>query len=173
MRNIKLILVALSMLPASALALEAPFFPRLVAHNLEKQRVVLPRDFAGDVNVIVVSFKRRQAGDVETWTPWLHRIEAQKRNVRWYSLPTTSRTAGRIADWIVGRGSTEPDRRRRTIPLHVDKERFGYFLGLPDDAEEDIHILVVTRRAAILARVSGRFTPEKAAVIEQALIPRK
>lgn len=172
MRKIKLILLALCILPWSAQALEAPFFPKLTASNLEKQRFVLPRDFAGDRNIVVIAYKRRQQADVDTWAPWLNRTEANRPTVRWYELPTISKTTGMVMGWFIDRGMRrgikDIEQRKRTITLYLDKERFRHVLGLPD-SEDEIQILVVTRRGGVLGRVSGRFTPEKAARIAAAL----
>lgn len=176
MRNFKLILVVLSMLPVQANALEVPFFPRLTASNLEKQRFVLPRDFAGDRNIVVIAYKRGQQADVDTWMPWLNRIVAARRDVRWYELPTISKTTGTLLGWFIDRGMrrgiADIRQRQRTITLYLDKDRFRETLGLPD-SEDMIQILVVTRRGDILGRSSGRFSEAKAAAIETALAPGK
>lgn len=176
MRNFKLILVVMSMLPVQAHALEVPFFPRVTASNLEKQRFVLPRDFAGDRNIVVIAYKRRQQADVDTWIPWLNRIVAARRDVRWYELPTISKTTGTLLGWFIDRGMrrgiADIRQRRRTITLYLDKDRFRKTLGLPD-GEDMIHILVVTRRGDILGRASGRFSDAGAAAIKAALAPGK
>lgn len=172
MRNFKLILVALSMLPAPAHALEVPFFPRLTATNLAHERLVLPRAFAGDRNVLAIAFNRRQRADVDGWTLWLNDLEATRAGVRWYELPMMSRTTGgavgRLVDRRWRRNIRDVAQRRRTIPLHVDKARFRYLLGLPE-GEDAIQLLVVNRRGDILGRASGRFSAANAAAIEAAL----
>ena len=79
---------------------------------------------------------------------------------------------GWLVDRSMRRGIADQKRRQRTIPLHVDKGRFRDRTGLPD-GEDEIQVLVVTRRGTILGRASGRYSEAKAARIQAALAPRE
>lgn len=99
-------------------------FPAVEGRNLEGRAFHLPADFEGDVNVVLVAFKREQQADVDTWTPVLQKLASRHRTMRVYELPTLGRRYRLIRSVIDGgmRGGI-PDAavRAATITLYIDK----------------------------------------------------
>ena len=56
-------------------------FPNVSGSNLERKRLELPDDFAGQINIVLVAFQRWQQAEVDTWIP----------AARQYALAATSR----------------------------------------------------------------------------------
>ena len=142
-------------------------FPRVEGSNLEGDRFVLPADFGGDMNVVLVAFKREQQHDVDTWMPWLERIAEANPGLRVYELPTLGRRYRLMRSFIDGgMRSGIPDRavRAATITLYIDKSPFRRALALPD--EDRIYVLLVDREGRVHWRTDGDFDAKAGAELE-------
>ena len=66
-------------------------FPKLHARNLEGAALELPEAFTGDPSVVIVAFERVQQEQVDTWIPWLRRLQARMPGVGVYEIPAIKR----------------------------------------------------------------------------------
>lgn len=149
-------------------------FPRVEGSNLEGDRFVLPADFGGDINVVLIAFKREQQRDVDSWTPLLKRIAEANPGVRVYELPTLARRYRLMRSFIDGgMRSGIPDRavRAATVTLYIDKSPFRRALGLQD--EDRIYVLLVDRQGQVHWRTDGAFDPSAAVELESAVLRRR
>jgi hypothetical protein len=148
-------------------------FPKLEASNLEKQNFLLPDDFAGERNLLLIAFQRRQQENVDTWLRGLKQFESNP-DFHYYELPTISKL-NPITRWFINRGmrSGIPDReaRARTITLYLDKSEFRKALNLPDESQ--IYAVLVDREGRVYWRTEGDFDETKAAGLRQALSQRE
>jgi len=149
-----------------------PRFPEVTGRNLMGRALDLPIGLDGDVNVVLVAFKRHQQEDVDTWTPALRALAARRPGLRVYELPTLASGYRIMRGFIDGgmRGGI-PDTavRAATITLYIDKKPFKAALRI--EGEGDIHVFVVERGGRILWRAAGRYTPEALAQLEASLGP--
>ena len=146
-------------------------FPRVEGSNLEGDRFVLPADFGGEFNVVLVAFKREQQHDVDTWMPLLKRIAAANPRLRVYEIPTLGRRYRLMRSFIDGgMRSGIPDRavRAATITLYIDKSPFRRALALPD--EDRIYVLLVDREGRVHWRTEGAFDPSGAVELESTVL---
>ncbi|HEX4684875.1 MAG TPA: hypothetical protein VH277_19305 [Gemmatimonadaceae bacterium] len=146
------------------------FFPRVAGSSLDGVRFELPRDFAGAVNIVVVTFNQDRRADIESWMPWLKALVRAHEDVRIYELPTISRGYAMMRAFINGgmrRGVVDPAVRASTITLYLDKAAFRRALNLP--AEDSIYVLVVDRRGRVYACEQGPFTAQAAEALERRL----
>lgn len=147
-------------------------FPAVSGDNLNGKRFDLPRDFEGDVNLVVVAFQRDQQRDVDGWMPFLKTLAKDRNDVRIYEVPTLGR-GYRIMRPIIDGGMRGgiPDLKVRatTITLYIDKTSFRRALRLPD--ENRIYVLAVDREGHVQARASGLFTPESGDAFGLAAFP--
>lgn len=44
-------------------------FPPMQGQNLDGRTLEMPQDFAGELNVVFIAFKREQQADVDSWGP--------------------------------------------------------------------------------------------------------
>jgi hypothetical protein len=150
----------------------APRFPVVEGRSLTGRRMTLPEDFAGDLNVVLVAFKRHQQDDVDTWTPRLQEMAAGRPGLRVYELPTLAGSYRIMRSFIDGgmRGGI-PDTavRAATITLYIDKRPYKAALRIPN--EDEIHVFLVERGGRIRWRAVGPFTDDAAAQLEAALLP--
>jgi hypothetical protein len=144
-------------------------FPELTAKNLQEKTLSLPGDFAGERNLLLIAFKRKQQQNVDTWLREMKRFESFP-DFHYYELPTISKL-NPIARWFINRGmrSGIPDSeaRARTITLYLDKEKFKNALNLPD--ENRIYAILVDRKGQVHWRTDGDFDEAKAASLQRAL----
>ena len=62
-------------------------FPRLTARDLNGNDVSLPVGLPGELNVVVVAFRRGQQKLVDSWLPWLEQQAAADARLRYVELP--------------------------------------------------------------------------------------
>ena len=145
-------------------------FPRVEGRNLEGDRFLLPNDFGGEINVVLVAFKREQQHDVDTWMPLLKRIAEANTGLRVYELPTLGRRYRLMRSFIDGgMRAGIPDRsvRAATVTLYIDKSPFRRALGLQD--EDRIYVLLVDREGQVHWRTDGAFDANAGAELESAV----
>jgi hypothetical protein len=147
-------------------------FPVAQGRSLTGRHVTLPADFEGDLNVVLVAFKRHQQDDVDTWTPRLRELAAGHPGLRVYELPTLASSYRIMRPFIDGgmRGGI-PDSavRAATITLYINKGPYKAALQIAN--EDDIHVFLVERGGRIRWRATGPLTDEAAAQLAAALRP--
>jgi hypothetical protein len=138
-------------------------FPIVSGYNLERQAFEFPRDFSGELNLVIIPFQQYQQRTVNTWIPTLQEIEASFPGFIYYELPTITGMPAVSRTFInEGMRAGIPDKtaRERTITLYLNKEAFKTALDIP--SEEEIYLFLVDRDGNILWRVTGAYSPEKA-----------
>ncbi len=147
-----------------------PYFPATNGSSLMRRKFTLPHDFEGELNVVLIAFKRGQQADVDTWTPHLRPLTAQDTTLRVYELPVLSRTLTLMRSFIDGgmRGGI-PDTavRAATITMYINKTPFKRALGIT--SEDSIEVLLVDRAGTIHWRTTGSFREGALTELEAAL----
>ena len=137
-------------------------FPTATGSNLQRNKLTLPADFGGELNIILVAFEQWQQDTINTWLPFVEQLEQRYDGVYYYELPVIRRM-NFIARTFINEGMRAgiPDTkaRDRTITLYLDKLAFRQALDLPH--ERDIYVLIVDRQGNIVWRTEGTFTSEK------------
>jgi len=145
-------------------------FPAVRASNLNGRAFDLPRDFAGERNLVIVAFQREQQALVDSWSPAIADLLVRYTDLRFYELPTITRGNPLFRAWLDGamRGGI-PDRQARehTITLYLDKAAFRQALDLPH--EDTIYALLLERSGRVLWRGQGEYTDQLAGELEQVL----
>jgi hypothetical protein len=137
-------------------------FPVVSGFNLNRQEFEFPRDFGGDLNLVIVPFQQYQQQTVNTWIPFAQEIEASFPGFIYYELPTiyempiVSRT---FINEGMRAGIPDQTARERTVTLYLDKKTFKSALDIPH--EDDIYLFLVDRDGQIIWRATGAFTAQK------------
>lgn len=145
-------------------------FPSVEGSNLEGRHFALPKDFEGELNIVLVAFRREQQDDVDTWVPFLTSMAATHPRVKAYELPTLNRSyrlVRRFIDGGMARGIPAKATRETTITLYIDKAPFKMALGIT--AEDRIVTLLVSRDGRVLWRGDGRHSERAAADLASAI----
>jgi hypothetical protein len=150
--------------------------PAVSGSNLHRQKIRLPEDLEGALNLVLIAFQQWQQRQVDTWLPLARRLEEAYPALRYYELPTIQRL-NPLARTFINEGMRAgiPDTvaRERTITLYLDKRAFREALHLP--SEENIYALLLDAQGQVLWRADGVLTADKAEslaqAVEQALAP--
>lgn len=149
---------------------EGPHFPVVSGFNLERQEFVFPRDFEGELNLVIIPFEMRQQEDVNTWVPTVQELERTFPGFVYYELPTIYKLPTLSRTFInEGMRAGIPDQkaRERTITLYLDKEAFKGALGI--ESEDVIHLFLVNQEGDILWEGEGVYAEEKAEDLKSAI----
>jgi hypothetical protein len=146
-------------------------FPTVRGSNLLRQKITLPQDFQGKLNLVFIAFEQWHQMEVDSWIPLAKELEKQVNGLYYYELPTIQSRNSLYQMFInegMRAGIPNPKTRARTITLYIDKADFRRALELPD--EEHIYILVVDRQGNVHFRLRGPFSPEAEASLRQVLL---
>ena len=149
---------------------EGLHFPLVSGYNLDREEIELPRDFGGDLNLVIVPFQQYQQTIVNTWIPFAQQTEKDTPGFMYYELPTIYNLPAFARSFInEGMRAGIPDQtaRERTITLYIDKDPFKAALDIED--EDDIHLFLVNRQGEILWRTSGAYAESKADALRKVL----
>lgn len=137
-------------------------FPSVPATSLDKAHMQLPKDFGGEVNLVMIYFAREQQQDVDSWLPAARQLESSHPKLRYYELPTTARENLLYRWWFnsaLRSNTTDPALDSRILTLYVSKGKFRQALKIAN--EKQIVTALVDRSGRVLWRTSGAFSAEK------------
>lgn len=136
--------------------------PTVSGRNLLRQKMVFPRDFAGEMNLVFIPFQRWHQDQVDSWVPFVANLAAEFPALHYYEFPTIYRMNG-LSQMFLNEGMRAgiPDKatRGRTVTLYVDKRPFRAALAIPD--ESDTAVILFDRQGRALWRSRGAFSVEK------------
>ena len=136
-------------------------FPTVTGANLLRQNMTLPYELEGELNLLLVAFYTAQQPLVDSWLPLAEQNAQDNSGFYYYEVPVIQEMnpiAHAIIDEGMRAGIPDPDTRRRTVTLYLDKMAFLQKLGLPDD--RNVYILLVDRLGNVHWQASGFYTPE-------------
>lgn len=145
-------------------------FPTVNGSNLLRDKLTLPQDFQGKLNLLFIPFEQWQQMEVDSWMPLAKELEQQVNDLAYYELPTIQSRNPLYQMFLnegMRAGIPNPKTRERTITLYVDKAAFRAALEMTD--EEHIYILVVDRQGKEFFRARGPYHPEGVAALRQFL----
>ena len=145
-------------------------FPTVTGSNLLRQKLTLPQDFQGKLNLVFIPFEQWHQMEVDSWGALASELEQQFKGLVYYELPILQSRNPFYKTFInegMRAGIPEPRTRERTITLYLDKVYFRAALGMPD--ETHIYILLVDRQGDELFRARGPHSREAEAALRQTL----
>ena len=146
-------------------------FPTVKGSNLLRQKMALPQDFQGELNLVFIPFQRWHQMEVDSWSALAEELEEKYKSLVSYELPTLQ-NGGTFYKIFLNEGMRagipNPKTRERTITLYLDKIDFRAALEMPD--EEHIYVLVVDRQGKEFFRARGPYSREGEAALRQVLV---
>jgi hypothetical protein len=176
--SICLALVA-SLLPVSHAAQSADmprpaFFPALTTYSLDKTKLDLPSDLAGQLNLLLISFQPEQQTQIDTWMPTAQALQHTNFTFRWYRMPVSAAENFVFRWWensSMRSDETDPETWPWIAPLYIDKNSFRHDLQIPN--ERQITVLLVNKQGRVLWRAEGSMTPDKRNALNAAVAANK
>ena len=145
-------------------------FPTVNGSNLLRQKLTLPQDFQGRLNLVFIPFERWHQMEVDSWNALAEELEEKYEGLVYYELPTLQ-NGGTFYKIFLNEGMRagipNPKTRERTITLYLDKADFRAALDMTD--EQHIYVLVVDRQGKEFFRARGSYHPEGNVALRQAL----
>lgn len=145
---------------------EAPMtairFPEVAGRDIDGNDFVVPTDFAGDLNLVLMAFTREHQYDVNTWLPHARELESSRQGFRVYEVPTLWEMnwfQRRQLDFWMSTGIQDPLARATTITLYTDLQAMQAALAIPDF--DTIQVLLVDRDGLVVWRSEGTFSKAK------------
>ena len=145
-------------------------FPTVTGSNLLREKLTLPRDFQGELNVVFVAFYQWHQMEVNSWIPLAQELEKQTKGLYYYELPTIQSRNFLYQKFInegMRAGIPNQTSRERTITLYLDKASFRHKLEMPD--EDHIFVLIVDRQGKVLYSTRGSYTPAAGEILRQTI----
>lgn len=160
----------LAALPLPAQTPDLGHFPNVHATSLQNARMNLPHDFAGQLNLVIVSFAREQQKAVDTWLPAARQIQSTHSKFSYYELPTMSRENLLYRWWFdaaLRSATSEKDLRARILTTYLNKHKFRNALRISN--EKQIVALLVDKTGKVYWRTEGHCTDEAKQSLQSAL----
>jgi hypothetical protein len=145
-------------------------FPTVSGSNLLRQKLSLPQDLKGRLNLVFIPFEQWQQMEVDSWMPLAAGLEEQYEGLAYYELPTLQRRGPFYSMFLnegMRAGIPNPKTRERTITLYLDKRDFREHLEMGDEGH--IYVLLIDREGKELFRARGRYDREAEAELRKVL----
>ncbi|MGH9587967.1 MAG: hypothetical protein ACRD3F_13515 [Acidobacteriaceae bacterium] len=149
-------------------------FPHITSYSLSKTKLNLPGDFAGKIDLLLISFQPEQLTQIRTWMTTAEGLQHTNFNFRWYQLPVSDPENFVFRWWnnsSMRSDDSDPETWPWIVPLYVDKNHFRHALQIR--SERDVVVLLVNKQGNILWRAEGPITPEKRASLLAAVAAAK
>lgn len=144
-------------------------FPKVTAFNLRGQRFSLPSDFGGKFNILLMPFSMEQQIPVNSWIPFIEKIERTYPEVQYYELPVVQEfepARQRMIDGWMQAGIPDLRVQQKTITLYLDIAAWRKALMLPT---RENYTFLVDHQGNILWRRPGWYTTEKGQSLHEEL----
>jgi hypothetical protein len=144
--------------------------PSVIGSNLLRQKVELPADLRGELNLLFIAFYQWQQMEVNSWVPFVRELEQIQSGFYYYELPTIQQR-NILAQTFINEGMRagipNPAVRERTITLYIDKRAFMRTLNMPD--EDHIYVLLTDQAGNVLWQTRGERTLEKSSSLQRSI----
>ncbi|UCD01742.1 MAG: hypothetical protein JSV23_01590 [Promethearchaeota archaeon] len=148
-------------------------FPEVSGQNLEFENFDLPYNLEGELNLLIIPFRRWHQNLVDEWSFYLNSLEKKYSNFRYYEIPTLNR-GYKIMRFMIDGGMRAgiPDKavRERTITIYTNKTLFKKKLKIA--SEETIYLFLMNKNGEIIWRSQGPFDKNKLQTLEKYLMKR-
>lgn len=147
-------------------------FPTITSYSLDKQKITLPGEMAGQTDLLIISFAPEQKQDVDTWLPAAQALQHSNFQFRYYQLPISDKENFVFRWWETSsmrNDETDPLTWHWIVPLFIDRQKFRKDLDIPN--EKQVVVLLVDRQGHVLWRAAGTMDQEKRANLMAAAGP--
>ena len=137
-------------------------FPTITSYALDKQKITLPGEMEGEIDLLIISFEPEQQNDVNSWLPVAQAIQHTNFRFRYYELPVNGKENFVFRWWETSSmrsDETDPVMWHWIVPLFVDRQQFRKQLDIPN--AKQVVALLVDRQGHVLWRASGVLTQDK------------
>ena len=152
----------------------AGVFPSITAEALDKTEIKLPEQLEGKENLLLLSWARNQAPQVETWTAVAQAVQHTYADVKVYWMPVSDPENGLYRWWdnaSMRSAVDDPDMLHWTVPLYTNRRALRVALQVPTNSHA-ILALLVDRTGRVLWVAEGPSTASSRAALQAAVRAR-
>jgi hypothetical protein len=165
--------VALALVaPSAAFAAAGTAIPEAKVENLNKTKMVVPKDFTAERNVLLFSFGRDMQAAVDAWDAALT-PDRNGTTVQVYNMPLIPNPGAIVRGFISGgMRSIYPDKaiRDRVVVMYVDEDKYFPAIGITN---KTMPLILVTDKAGVeLGRVQSNLSDSALAELRALLVPK-
>ncbi len=144
-----------------------PVFPTTAAESLDKTSILLPSQFEGTENLLLLSWARDQGSQLDTWTAVAQALQHTNAGFRVYRMLVSAPENALYRWWEIASlraDETDPELLHWSIPLYTDKTVLRRSLGLRND-EHSVVALLVDKAGHVLWKAEGPSTASTRAAL--------
>ncbi len=145
-------------------------FPKIEVRDLQGTDLILPRDFAGKWNLVIVAFRRGQQRLVDSWVPHLEAHALGDPEFRFYELPALARMwapARGFMDGGMAAAIKDPVILQRTLTTYGDLGRVTQALSIT--SRSTISLFLVNRDGQVHWKTEGGYRESAFTDLERVL----
>ena len=86
-----LALICCLLSPLSAQQAKQATFPSITSWKLDKDKITLPSELQGQVDLLLLSFRAEQQNDIDSWMPAAQALQHLDFQFRYYQLPVAEK----------------------------------------------------------------------------------
>lgn len=154
-------LVGCLLAPLDAQQAQQATFPPITSWSLDKEKITLPSELQGQIDLLLLSFRAEQQNDINSWMSAAQALQHLNFQFRYYQLPVAEKENFIFRWWETSSmrsDQTDPEALHWIIPLWVDRKKFFQSLDILNDKQ--VVVLLVDRQGKILWRATGPMTPD-------------
>jgi hypothetical protein len=154
-------LVGCLLAPLEAQQAQQATFPPITSWSLDKEKITLPGEFQGQIDLLLLSFREEQQNDINSWMSTAQALQHLNFQFRYYQLPVAEKENFIFRWWETSSmrsDQTDPEALHWIVPLWVDRKKFFQSLDIPNDKQ--VVVLLVDRQGKVLWRATGPMTPD-------------
>lgn len=139
----------------SSIQANADKFPLLSGINLDGIKHDLPKDFAGELNLVAIGFEREHQEAINTWIKIADEIIQNNPKIKFYEVPLIYELGGFSRAWVnngMRLGIQDKIARKRTITVYTNRDKFFEIMNMKGDK---IYVLLLDKDGKILWRCEG------------------
>ncbi len=148
-------------------SVSAAVFPTLSAEALDRTQLLLPAQLEGKQNLLLLSWARDQASQLDTWTAVAQALQHSSFDFRVYRMLVSvpENTLFRWWDSASLRAAeTDPELLHWDVPIYTDKIALRRSLGLSSD-DHLVAAVLVDRSGHVLWKTQGPSTEQSRAAL--------
>jgi hypothetical protein len=156
-------IIACALIPlVSAQPSKQATFPSITSFSLDKDKIALPGQLEGQINLLLLSFRPEQQNDIDSWMSAAQAVQHLNFQFRYYQIPVAERENAVFRWWessSMRSDQSDPEMWHWIVPIWVDRKKFFQDLAIQNDKQ--IVALLVDRQGKILWRSDGPMSPDK------------
>ncbi len=157
----KVRLILFLLIPLLSFGLQSQeVFPTIKAKTLTKEKITIPQDLDGQVNIIILAFEQKAQRIIDTWAKVILKEYEPQENITYYEIPMISGWYSpmgfQIDNWM--RGGIPEEYHDNTATFYGNRQYIFEELNIKD--KSNCYLFVLNHKGEIQYRTEDGISPE-------------